>query len=121
MIRANSRLALALLALSILYPVFASAQGSSAAAPTQPLLLLRNPSLSQDRIAFRYADDIWTVSRQGGEAEWLTANGKVNAGPFFSPDGKDVLIASGEASYRHYDRLFRVTPPNSRSAFVRAS
>jgi hypothetical protein len=36
MIRANSRLALALLALSILFPVFASAQGSSSAAPAQP-------------------------------------------------------------------------------------
>ena len=152
MIRANSRLAISLLVISILFSVFASAQGSSPAAPTQPPLLLRSPSLSQDRIAFRYADDIWTVSRQGGEAERLTANGKVNAGPFFSPDGawiaysaplhgnndvfiipaaggvprritwhpagstvvgwspdgKDVLIVSGAASYRHYDRLFRV-------------
>ena len=157
MIRAYSRLALALLALVAFFPVLASAQASSAAAPAQAPLLLRNPSLSQDQIAFRYADDIWTVSRQGGEAERLTSNGQVAAGPFYSsdgawiaysahlngntdayiipaaggvprritwhpngtnssgnavvgwsPDGKDVLISSGAASYRHYLRLFRV-------------
>jgi tricorn protease len=34
-------------------------------------LLLRNPTLSQDRIAFLYADDIWMVPRQGGEARRL--------------------------------------------------
>ena len=119
--------------------------------PAQAPLLLRNPSLSQDKIAFRYADDIWTVSRQGGEAERLTSNGHVNAGPFYSPDGawiaysaalhgntrcviipasggvprritwhpagsgvvgwspdgKDVLIRSGAASFRHFPALPR--------------
>ena len=44
-------------------------------------VLLRSPSLSQDRIAFRYADDIWTVSRNGGKALRLTSNGHVVAGP----------------------------------------
>lgn len=48
-------------------------------------LLLRNPTLSQDRIAFLYADDIWTVPRQGGEARRLTSVGQVVDGPFFSP------------------------------------
>jgi tricorn protease len=148
MISSRSRLALVLFALALFAPSLVSAQNP----PAQPPLLLRNPSLSQDKIAFRYADDIWTVSRQGGSAERLTSNGKVNAGPFYSPDGawiaysaalhanndvyiipaaggvprritwhpagctvvgwspegKDVLIASGAASYRHYNRLFRV-------------
>jgi tricorn protease len=137
-----------MLAFALLLPSVVLAQAPS----TQPPLLLRNPSLSQDRIAFRYADDIWTVSRQGGEAERLTSDGEVNAGPIYSPDGawiaysahlngnndayvipatggvprritwhpagstvvgwsadgKDVLIASGQASYRRYLRLFRV-------------
>ena len=152
MIRIHSRLALASLALALLLPAFVSAQSSSAAPSTQTPLLLRFPSLSQDKIAFRYADDIWTVSRQGGQAERLTSNGQVNAGPFFSPDGtqiaytahlhgnndvyiipatggvphritwhpagsgvvgwspdgKDLLVASGQASYRHFRKLFRV-------------
>ena len=50
-------------------------------------LLLRNPSLSADRIAFLYADDVWTVSRQGGEARRLTSVNAVMDGPYFSPDG----------------------------------
>jgi tricorn protease len=146
------RLALALLALPMVTPAFTFGQTPSSSASSPALLLLRNPSLSQDRIAFLYADDIWTVSREGGGAERLTSNGQVTAGPFYSPDGawiafsahlngntdayvvpaaggvprritwhpagsevvgwspdgKDLLIASGQASYRHFDRLFRV-------------
>jgi tricorn protease len=151
-IRVYSRLVIALLAVGLFFQVVVPAQGSSTAVATQAPLLLRNPSLSQDRIAFRYADDIWTVSRQGGVAERLTSDGQVVAGPIYSPDGawiaysahlsgnndayiipatggvprrvtwhptgsnvvgwspdsKDILITSGAASYRHYERLFRV-------------
>ncbi len=57
-------------------------------------LLLRSPSLSQDRIAFLYADDVWTVSRQGGEAERLTSNGAVVAGPYYSPDGSEIAYTA---------------------------
>ena len=65
-----------------------------AAAQTSSPLLLRNPSLSQDKIAFLYADDIWTVSRQGGDAERLTSNGHVEVGPFFSPDGTQIAYSA---------------------------
>ncbi len=84
------RLALALLALAILSPILALSQSTTGSSP----LLLRSPSLSQDKIAFRYADDIWTVSRQGGEAQRLTSNGKVVAGPFFSPDGSQIAYSA---------------------------
>src|ERR1700722_4539605 len=153
MIRVCSRFALVLLALFSLLPAGAAVGGQApASSGTNPPLLLRNPSLSQTRIAFVYADDIWTVAREGGEAQRLTSDGKVTAGPFYSPDGgwiaysaylngntdvyvipaaggiprritwhpdgsraagwtsdgKDVLIVSGQTSYRDYDRLFRV-------------
>jgi tricorn protease len=116
-----------------------------------PPLLLRYPSLSQNTVAFRYADDIWTVSRTGGEAERLTSTAAVTAGPYFSPDGsqiaysahlhgntdvyvipatggiprritwhpsgsivvgwtpdgKDILLASMSSSFRHFLRLYR--------------
>ncbi|MGA3008814.1 MAG: protease, partial [Terracidiphilus sp.] len=88
--RVYSRLAPVLLALSALLPVSSIAQ----AAPAQAPLLLRNPSLSQDRIAFIYADDIWTVSRQGGEAERLTSDGKVTDGPVYSPDGAWIAYSA---------------------------
>jgi hypothetical protein len=50
-------------------------------------LLLRNPSLSKDKIAFLYADDIWTVGREGG---W---RGDGRAVLFPGRDGDCVLDA----------------------------
>ena len=90
----HSRLAVLVLTLAASFPALASAQASSAPASSQPPLLLRNPSLSQDKIAFLYADDVWTVSRQGGEAERLTSDGEVNDGPFFSPDGAWIAYSA---------------------------
>jgi tricorn protease len=57
-------------------------------------LLLRNPSLSQDRIAFLYADDVWVVARDGGEARRLTSVGTVDAGPYFSPDHTQIAYST---------------------------
>lgn len=59
-------------------------------------LLLRNPSLSQDRIGFLYGGDIWTVPRQGGDARRLTSIAAVNAGPYFSPDGSQLAYSARE-------------------------
>jgi tricorn protease len=57
-------------------------------------LLLRNPSLSPDRIAFLYAGDVWSVARQGGEARRVTASGAVVAGPIYSPDGGQIAYST---------------------------
>src|ERR1700744_4102949 len=59
-------------------------------------LLLRNPSLGSDRIAFLYAGDIWTVARQGGEAQRLTSTGAVVDGPYFSPDNAQIAYSARE-------------------------
>jgi tricorn protease len=64
---------------------------STALAQTAPLL--RNPSLSKDKIAFVYADDIWTVARDGGEARRLTSVSAVDSGPYFSPDGSEIAYS----------------------------
>jgi tricorn protease len=150
----RTRAVLATLVVSIAVSAGTAAQTTS---PGDQHLLLRSPSLSQDRIAFRYADDIWTVPCQGGEAQRLTSNGHVVAGPYYSPDGsqiaftahlranddvyivpanggvprritwhpagsqvvgwsrdgKNVLIASGMTSYRHFGRLFLVRTDGS--------
>ena len=34
--------------------------------------LLRDPDISETKIAFVHANDIWTVNREGGEAKRLT-------------------------------------------------
>jgi tricorn protease len=68
----------------------------SATAWSAAPLLLRNPTLSQDRIAFLYADDIWMVPRQGGEAHRFTSVGDVVDGPYFSPDGTQLAYSTSD-------------------------
>ena len=69
---------------------------------TAPPLLLRNPSLSGDKIAFLYADDVWTVSREGGEARRLTSVNAVVDGPYFSPDGASIAYSTREHGLMTY-------------------
>ncbi len=51
-------------------------------------LLLRQPTVNRTDIAFMYGDDLWKVSRDGGEAIRLTAGPGIKRGPHFSPDGE---------------------------------
>jgi len=83
---------LALASILFLAPAFSVLPMVSAAEAVP--LLLRHPSLSQTAIAFRYADDIWTVGRNGGEAQRLTSGGNVNDGPFYSPDGSTIAYSA---------------------------
>ncbi|HKO12007.1 MAG TPA: PDZ domain-containing protein [Acidobacteriaceae bacterium] len=66
----------------------------AAAAQSSHPLLLRHPSLSRDKIAFVYADDIWTVPRDGGEAQRLTSVNAVVSGPYYSPDGSQIAYST---------------------------
>src|SRR5581483_3162328 len=65
------------------------------AAENNRRLLFRNPSLSQTQIAFEYANDLWVVSREGGEARRLTTGVGREFNPHFSPDGMQIAF-SGE-------------------------
>src|SRR5690348_4972622 len=58
-------------------------------------LLFRNPAVSETQIAFEYANDLWIVSRDGGEARRLTSGVGREFNPHFSPDGTQVAF-SGE-------------------------
>jgi len=75
-------LAIAVLCLAAVAP----AAGAAAAPP----LLLQHPSLSADSIAFDFAGEIWTVSRQGGTARRLVAGQGRNTTPIYSPDGARI-------------------------------
>jgi len=50
--------------------------------------LLHAPTISHSQIVFVYADELWTVSRQGGAAHLLTSGPGVKSSPALSPDGK---------------------------------
>src|SRR5271170_1506926 len=79
----------------IAFGIIASLAWCASASGATPLLL-RNPSLNKDRIAFLYAGDIWTVARGGGEARRLTSAGAVGEGPYFSPDGSQIAYSTRE-------------------------
>ncbi|MCU6433828.1 PDZ domain-containing protein [Undibacterium sp. Jales W-56] len=51
-------------------------------------LLLRQPSVSRDHLAFVYAGDIWLTSRSGQNPVRLTTHPASEFSPKFSPDGK---------------------------------
>ncbi len=55
--------------------------------------LVRNPAVSNRSIAFEYGNDIWIVSRDGGEARRLTSFQGQETNARFSPDGKWVAFS----------------------------
>ncbi len=68
-----------------------------------PTLLLRQPTVSQDHVAFLYASDLWVADRAGGNPRRLTVHEGVKFTPLFSPDGQWLAYSSGS-----FDRGFAV-------------
>jgi len=56
--------------------------------------LLRQPTLSGDKIVFVYTDDLWIVDRSGGEARRLTSGEGSETFPHFSPDGQYIAFSA---------------------------
>jgi len=54
----------------------------------QTVLLPQHPTVNATDVVFTYADDLWTVPRQGGNARRLTDGPGSETSPAFSPDGK---------------------------------
>lgn len=61
-------------------------------AAAQGTLLLRQPTVSKQHIVFVHADDLWVVSREGGDARRLTSAVGAETNPRLSPDGKWVAF-----------------------------
>src|SRR5580658_1880085 len=61
------------------------------AQPDQPLLL-QKPTVNRTHIVFSYAGDLWSVSREGGDAVRLTAGPGIETDPHFSPDGSQIAF-----------------------------
>ena len=57
-------------------------------------LLLRQPALSKDHIAFVYAGDIWIADGSGRDARRLTSHPAEENSPVFSPDGQYIAFAA---------------------------
>ena len=54
--------------------------------------LLREPSISQETIAFVYAGDLWTAPRAGGLAARITNTPEDESTPRLSPDGSRIAF-----------------------------
>ncbi|HUJ21145.1 MAG TPA: PDZ domain-containing protein [Bryobacteraceae bacterium] len=61
-------------------------------AETGDHLLFQKPALSRTQIVFSYAGDLWSVSREGGDAKRLTTGAGVETDPVFSPDGSQIAF-----------------------------
>ncbi len=65
---------------------------SGSFAQENPPLLLRHPTLSATQIVFVYGDSLWSVPREGGVAQRLTAEDGAASRPAFSPDGGEIAF-----------------------------
>ena len=63
-------------------------------AQTTGTRLLREPTISATQVAFAYANDIWVVGRDGGQARRLTSFPGTESRPAFSPDGKWIAFTA---------------------------
>lgn len=61
-------------------------------ADENPPLLLRHPTVSAAQIVFVYGGDLWSVAKEGGTAERLTATNGAASRPVFSPDGSEIAF-----------------------------
>lgn len=63
---------------------------TATAADAEQTLLLREPTVSGDALAFAYAGDLWITDRDGGAPRRLTSTPATEANPHFSPDGRHI-------------------------------
>jgi len=57
-------------------------------------LMLRQPAVSKDHLAFVYAGDLWLADRSGGNARRLTSHAASEFAPRFSPDGRQIAFSA---------------------------
>ncbi|MDP7110475.1 MAG: protease, partial [Myxococcota bacterium] len=74
-----------------LLATLAAPASSNAAGPT---LLLRQPTVSADHVAFAYAGDIWLAGRDGSDPRRLTVHAGLERDPHLSPDGQRVAFTA---------------------------
>jgi tricorn protease len=56
--------------------------------------LLSQPAVSQDHVAFIYADDLWVCDLHGRNVRRLTSDVGVESNPVFSPDGSIIAFSA---------------------------
>ncbi|MGH7243363.1 MAG: S41 family peptidase [Phycisphaerales bacterium] len=68
-------------------------------------VMMRFPAISKDRIAFVYANDVWTAPRDGGAATPLSTPAGIEMFPRFNPDGSQIVYS---ANYDGVQSLYTI-------------
>ncbi len=56
--------------------------------------LMEQPTISQDHIAFIYANDLWVAELDGSQPRRLTVSEGIESLPHFSPDGRHIAFSA---------------------------
>ena len=83
------------------------ASHSAIAQGAEPTLLLRQPSISAEHVAFIYAGDLWVADRDGSHPRRLTIHPGIESDPMFSPDGSRIAFTG---NYDGNTDVFVVSP-----------
>ena len=76
-------------------PTLAQQASTPSAAPARAVtLLLREPAVSADRLAFVYGGDLWIANRDGSQPRRLTSHAASEFAPRFSPDGRWIAFSA---------------------------
>jgi tricorn protease len=68
--------------------------GRAWAVDTVDTAFLHEPAISEGRIVFVYADDLWTAKPDGSDVRRLTAHPGAESNPYIAPDGKSVAFTA---------------------------
>ncbi len=68
--------------------------GLARALDTADTRLLSTPAITEGKLAFVYADDIWVADADGGHPRRLTSHPGQEQNPYFSPDGKHIAFTA---------------------------
>ena len=66
----------------------------SRAVDTADTRLLSTPAITEGKIAFVYADDIWVADSDGAHPRRLTSHPGEEQNPYFAPDGKHIAFTA---------------------------
>jgi tricorn protease len=83
-----------ILALFIFVLELAFLAGEARALDAVDTRLLSTPAITEGRIAFVYADDIWVADSDGGNPRRVTSHPGEEQNPYFAPDGKHIAFTA---------------------------
>ena len=90
----TTRLSSALVTLFVVSATGLTTNADAQSGPSVGTMLLRQPAVSRDYLAFVYAGDIWLSDRNGNNPTRLTTHPADELAPAFSPDGKMIAFSA---------------------------